>query len=65
MGDNIEKVLTEESLLKDMYRYNHVNLVTKLLDYPQHVVTCLLTIAKDYSGWAPDKPDNKRNEKIL
>ncbi|MDR5616235.1 hypothetical protein [Arsenophonus sp.] len=63
LGDDIEKALAAESLLKDMYRYNDVNLATKLLDYPQHVVTCLLTIAKDYSGWAPDKPDNEGNEK--
>ncbi|WP_339053197.1 hypothetical protein [Arsenophonus endosymbiont of Crataerina pallida] len=63
LGDDIEKALAAESLLKDMYRYNDVNLVTKLLDYPQHVVTCLLTIAKDYSGWAPDEPDNEGNEK--
>ncbi|MDR5610019.1 hypothetical protein [Arsenophonus sp.] len=63
LGDDIEKALAAESLLKDMYRYNDVNLATKLLDYPQHVVTCLLTIAKDYSGWAPDEPDNEGNEK--
>lgn len=65
LGDDIEKALAAESLLKDMYRYNDVNLATKLLDYPQHVVTCLLTIAKDYSGWAPDEPDNEGNEKNI
>lgn len=65
LGDDIEKTLEAKSLLKDMYRYNNVNLTTKLLDYPQHVVICLLTIVKDYSDCAPNEPDNKGNEKNI
>lgn len=63
LGNDIEKALATEHLLEDMYRYNDIGLAIKLLDYPQHVLTCLSTIAKEFSGWKPNKPNNEDNEK--
>lgn len=62
LGSDIEKALAAECLLEDMYRYNDIGLATKLLDYPQHVLTCLATIAKELSDWDPDEPNNEDNE---
>lgn len=61
LGSDRDKVLAAELLLKEMYERNDVNLPSKLLEYPQHILTSLLSIFQRMSDWTPTNTENKNN----
>lgn len=63
IGNDIERVLAEEDLLKEMHSNNEVEkLLSKLTDNPQHFVTSYLSFIKEICDWDPLDPDKKNND---
>lgn len=63
IGNNIEKVLVEESLLREMHDNNEVEKLTPMLiDYPQHFVTSFLSFIKEICDWKPLEANKENND---
>ncbi len=54
IGNNVENLLEQESLLKEMHSNNEIEkLLPMLIDYPQHFVTSFLSFIKEICDWSP------------
>ncbi|RXK34132.1 hypothetical protein BBD39_06320 [Arsenophonus endosymbiont of Bemisia tabaci Asia II 3] len=63
IGNNVENLLEQESLLKEMHSNNEIEkLLPMLIDYPQHFVTSFLSFIKEICDWSPLDPKKENND---
>ncbi|HGJ5875609.1 MAG TPA: hypothetical protein ACHBX0_03400 [Arsenophonus sp.] len=62
VGNDIKRILSEEYILKEMFTNKKIgNLSSILIDYPQNIVTSLISLVKENTGWQPLSPNKQGN----
>ena len=62
LGNDKGKAIAAEPLLKYLYDNKDADFITELVKYPLHILTSILAISQEISGWAPHRIESKNNE---